>query len=74
MDDEVISLPADTLAILNQFLAEKAQREQVELEKIKQKAGKEANFEEDWVILLKLKLSFKYMYVCLILAIKSILV
>lgn len=49
MIDDDISLPADTLAILNQFLAEKAQREQQELEKIEQKAGKEAEFEEDWV-------------------------
>lgn len=49
MADDDISLPADTLAILNQFLAEKAQREQEELEKIEQKAGKEAVFEEDWV-------------------------
>ncbi|TMW44226.1 hypothetical protein DOY81_010698 [Sarcophaga bullata] len=48
MIDDDISLPADTLAILNQFLAEKAQREQQELEKIEQKAGKEAEFEEDW--------------------------
>ncbi|KAM7351361.1 protein-lysine N-methyltransferase CG9154 [Cochliomyia hominivorax] len=48
MTDDDISLPADTLAILNQFLAEKAQREQEELERIEQKAGKEAQFEEDW--------------------------
>lgn len=52
MADDDISLPADTLAILNQFLAEKAQREQEELEKIEQKAGKEAVFEEDWVRVL----------------------
>lgn len=49
MADDDICLPADTLAILNQFLAEKAQREQEELDKIEQKAGKEAVFEEDWV-------------------------
>lgn len=49
MEDDDISLPADTLAILQQFLAEKAQREQQELEKIEQKVGKEAEFEEDWV-------------------------
>ncbi|XP_023306957.2 protein-lysine N-methyltransferase CG9154 [Lucilia cuprina] len=48
MIDDDISLPADTLAILNQFLAEKAQRGQEELDKIEQKAGKEAEFEEDW--------------------------
>ena len=52
MIDDDISLPADTLAILNQFLAEKAQREQQELEKIEQKAGKEAEFEEDWVSII----------------------
>ncbi|TMW41701.1 hypothetical protein DOY81_013220 [Sarcophaga bullata] len=50
MIDDDISLPADTLAYSNQFLAEKAQREQQELEKIEQKAGKEAEFEEDWVV------------------------
>ncbi|XP_075149997.1 protein-lysine N-methyltransferase CG9154 [Haematobia irritans] len=47
-DDDVTTLPADTMAILQQFLAEKAQREQQELEKIEKKAGKDAEFEEDW--------------------------
>lgn len=49
MDEDEICLPADTLAILNQFLAEKSRREQEELEKVEQKAGKETQFEEDWV-------------------------
>ncbi|XP_013101301.2 protein-lysine N-methyltransferase CG9154 [Stomoxys calcitrans] len=48
MDDDEVTLPADTLAILQQFLVEKAQREQEEMEKIEKKAGKDAEFEEDW--------------------------
>lgn len=49
MEDDDICLPADTMAILQQFLAEKAQREQEEMQKVEQKAGKDAEFEEDWV-------------------------
>ncbi|XP_061387711.1 protein-lysine N-methyltransferase CG9154 [Musca vetustissima] len=48
MEDDDICLPADTMAILQQFLAEKAQREQEEMEKVQQKAGKDTEFEEDW--------------------------
>ncbi|KAH8381190.1 hypothetical protein KR200_008541 [Drosophila serrata] len=47
MDDE-ISLPADTLAILNEFLAERSNREAEEKDRIVNKTGKDAHFEEDW--------------------------
>lgn len=48
MDDDV-SLPADTLAILNEFLAERSKREAEEEDRILNKTGKDALFEEDWV-------------------------
>ncbi|KAH8326016.1 hypothetical protein KR067_012636 [Drosophila pandora] len=47
MDDDV-SLPADTLAILNEFLAERSKREAEEEDRILNKTGKDALFEEDW--------------------------
>ncbi|XP_030377632.1 protein-lysine N-methyltransferase CG9154 [Scaptodrosophila lebanonensis] len=47
MDDD-LTLPADTMAILNEFLAERAQREQEEEQRIVNKTGKDAHFEEDW--------------------------
>ncbi|XP_017130618.1 protein-lysine N-methyltransferase CG9154 [Drosophila elegans] len=47
MDDE-ISLPADTLAILNEFLLERSKREAEEEIQIANKTGKDALFEEDW--------------------------
>ncbi|XP_017079513.2 protein-lysine N-methyltransferase CG9154 [Drosophila eugracilis] len=43
MDDD-LSLPADTLAILNEFLSERSKREAEEGSQI----GKDAHFEEDW--------------------------
>ncbi|XP_053959138.1 protein-lysine N-methyltransferase CG9154 [Anastrepha ludens] len=48
MDEEELTLPADTLQILNDFLQEKAQREREELDRIENQAGTEAMFEEDW--------------------------
>ncbi|XP_017010475.1 protein-lysine N-methyltransferase CG9154 [Drosophila takahashii] len=47
MDDD-ISLPADTLAILNEFLSERTKREAEEENQIINKTGKDAQFEEDW--------------------------
>ncbi|XP_017048979.1 protein-lysine N-methyltransferase CG9154 [Drosophila ficusphila] len=47
MDDD-ISLPADTLAILNEFLSERFKREAEEENQIVNKTGKDAHFEEDW--------------------------
>lgn len=47
MEDE-ITLPADTLAILNEFLAERSKREAEEEDRIVNKTGKDAVFEEDW--------------------------
>ncbi|XP_017033060.1 protein-lysine N-methyltransferase CG9154 [Drosophila kikkawai] len=47
MDDDV-TLPADTLAILNEFLAERSSREAEEKDRIVNKTGKEGFFEEDW--------------------------
>ncbi|XP_033151113.1 protein-lysine N-methyltransferase CG9154 [Drosophila mauritiana] len=47
MDDD-ISLPADTLAILNEFLLERSKREAEEENQIANKTGKDAQFEEDW--------------------------
>ncbi|KAH8240935.1 hypothetical protein KR026_008381 [Drosophila bipectinata] len=47
MDDD-ISLPADTLAILNEFLAERSKREAEEEDRILNKTGKDGLFEEDW--------------------------
>lgn len=49
MDNDDITLPADTLAILNEFLVERAQREHDEEQRMKNKTGKDAHFEEDWV-------------------------
>ncbi|KAH8298184.1 hypothetical protein KR018_010558 [Drosophila ironensis] len=46
--DEEIALPADTLAILNEFLAERSKREAEEEDRIANKTGKDALFEEDW--------------------------
>ncbi|CAD7000765.1 protein-lysine N-methyltransferase CG9154 [Ceratitis capitata] len=48
MEDEDIGLSADTLEILNEFLQEKAQRERDEMERIENRAGTNAMFEEDW--------------------------
>ncbi|XP_068150652.1 protein-lysine N-methyltransferase CG9154 [Drosophila tropicalis] len=48
MDDDDIALPADTLAILNEFLAERSKREADEEERVVNKTGREAKFEEDW--------------------------
>uniref|UniRef100_A0A1A9X292 Protein-lysine N-methyltransferase n=1 Tax=Glossina brevipalpis TaxID=37001 RepID=A0A1A9X292_9MUSC len=48
MEDENLSLSADTLAILNEFLKEKVDREREELEKIRNKNYKDLHFEEDW--------------------------
>ncbi|XP_017855305.1 protein-lysine N-methyltransferase CG9154 [Drosophila busckii] len=48
MEDDEIALPADTLAILNEFLSERSQREREEEEQVKHKTGKDAQFEEDW--------------------------
>ncbi|XP_016971032.1 protein-lysine N-methyltransferase CG9154 [Drosophila rhopaloa] len=47
MDDDV-SLPADTLAILNEFLLERSKREAEEENQISNKTGKDGHFEEDW--------------------------
>lgn len=44
-DGDDIKLPADTLAILNDFLRNKNQSEQLEL----QIDGENDKFEEDWV-------------------------
>lgn len=49
MDNDDITLPADTLAILNEFLAERSQREHDEEQRVVNKTGKDAHFEEDWV-------------------------
>jgi len=49
MDNDDITLPADTLAILNQFLAERTQREHDEEQRMVNQTGKDAHFEEDWV-------------------------
>lgn len=49
MDNDDITLPADTLAILNEFLAERSQRERDEEQRVVNKTGKDAHFEEDWV-------------------------
>lgn len=49
MDNDDITLPADTLAILNEFLAERSQREHDEEQRLADKSGKDAHFEEDWV-------------------------
>ncbi|XP_017857279.1 PREDICTED: protein-lysine N-methyltransferase CG9154 [Drosophila arizonae] len=48
MDNDDITLPADTLAILNEFLAERTQREHEEEQRMINKTGKDAHFEEDW--------------------------
>ncbi|KAH8404394.1 hypothetical protein KR222_010634 [Zaprionus bogoriensis] len=48
MDNDEITLPADTLAILNEFLAERSQREHEEEQRMASKTGKDAHFEEDW--------------------------
>uniref|UniRef100_A0A1A9V179 Protein-lysine N-methyltransferase n=1 Tax=Glossina austeni TaxID=7395 RepID=A0A1A9V179_GLOAU len=48
MEDEDLSLSPGTLAILNEFLKEKADRERAELEKIKNKNYKDLQFQEDW--------------------------
>lgn len=48
MDNDDISLPADTLAILHEFLAERSQREQDEEQRMINQTGKDAHFEEDW--------------------------
>ncbi|XP_034668506.1 protein-lysine N-methyltransferase CG9154 [Drosophila subobscura] len=47
MDDD-LALPADTLAILNEFLAERSKREAEEEDRIVNQDGKEATFEENW--------------------------
>lgn len=49
MEDEDLSLSPGTLAVLNEFLKEKADRERAELEKIKNKNYKDLQFQEDWV-------------------------
>lgn len=49
MDTDEITLPADTLKILNDFLEEKAKREREELERIENKSNDNIMFEEDWV-------------------------
>ncbi|KAH8404987.1 hypothetical protein KR215_008251 [Drosophila sulfurigaster] len=49
MDDDDTSLPADTLAILQQFLAERTQREHNEQQLMINVSGLDAHFEEDWV-------------------------
>lgn len=48
MDTDEITLPADTLKILNDFLEEKAKREREELERIENKSNDNIMFEEDW--------------------------
>ncbi|EDW63619.1 protein-lysine N-methyltransferase CG9154 [Drosophila virilis] len=48
MDNDDITLPADTLAILNEFLAERSKREHDEEQRMLNKTGKDAHFEEDW--------------------------
>ncbi|XP_060665293.1 protein-lysine N-methyltransferase CG9154 [Drosophila nasuta] len=48
MDDDDTSLPADTLAILQQFLAERTQREHDEQQLMINVTGLDAHFEEDW--------------------------
>ncbi|XP_017153446.2 protein-lysine N-methyltransferase CG9154 [Drosophila miranda] len=47
MEDD-LALPADTLAILNEFLAERSKREAEEEDRIVNQDGKEATFEENW--------------------------
>lgn len=49
MDGDEITLPADTLKILNEFLEEKAKREREEMERIDNKSNSDIMFEEDWV-------------------------
>lgn len=46
-DDDDLKLPADTLAILNEFLRNKNQTEQLELQDDGENSSK--TFEEDWV-------------------------
>ncbi|EDW02874.1 protein-lysine N-methyltransferase CG9154 [Drosophila grimshawi] len=47
-NNDETTLPADTLAILNEFLAERSQREHAEEQRQINKTGKDAHFEEDW--------------------------
>jgi len=46
--DEDILLPADTLAILNEFLSARSKRKAEEEYQIVNQAGMDAQFEEDW--------------------------
>lgn len=46
-DDDDLKLPADTLAILNEFLQNKKQTEQLELQADGENSSR--TFEEDWV-------------------------
>ncbi|KAH8385769.1 hypothetical protein KR009_009429 [Drosophila setifemur] len=46
--DEDVTLSPDTLAVLNEFLAERSKREADEGERIINQTGKEAMFEENW--------------------------
>ncbi|KAH8375109.1 hypothetical protein KR093_011650 [Drosophila rubida] len=48
MDDDEVKLPADTLAILQEFLAERKQREHDEEQRVINQSGTDAQFEEDW--------------------------
>lgn len=47
--DDDITLPQDTLNILNEFLKEKQEREEEETNIINSKDGKSIEFEENWV-------------------------
>ncbi|KAH8281212.1 hypothetical protein KR044_005650 [Drosophila immigrans] len=48
MDDDGIALSAETLTILNKFLAERSERERNEEQRMINQSGKDSFFEEDW--------------------------